>query len=205
MVNGEVVFDISLDISSFCTVKYKQDVIQQKQALYFMMNKPTNVVSATKDKQHQTCIDLMVHPDKATLHLAGRLDLTTSGLLILTNDGDWSRRLTQPEEKIPKTYLVKTEGVISQEYVESFAKGMFFDYEGVTISPSILVILESRLAKLTIFEGRYHQVKRMFGRFNNKVVGLRRLSIGRIILDENLKPGEYRELNHAEINWLPST
>ena len=164
-----------------------------------MLHKPIGVVSATAHEQHRTVLDLLDEPDKADLHLAGRLDLNTSGLLIITNDGQWSRRLTEPRSRLGKVYRVETEQPITAEYIDVVARGLYFAYEDLTTLPAELVVQGSHSALLTLHEGRYHQVKRMFGHFQNKVIGLHRLSMGAIQLDPHLAPGQYRALTTAEI------
>jgi 16S rRNA pseudouridine516 synthase len=199
-VDGAVVCDGLCEVSQFSRIEVDSELLQAgKAARYFMLHKPIGVVSATEHEQHRTVLDLLDEPDKADLHLAGRLDLNTSGLLLLTNDGQWSRRLTEPRSRLGKVYRVETEQPITPEYIEVFARGLYFAYEDLTTLPAELVILDSHSALLTLHEGRYHQVKRMFGHFQNKVIGLHRLSMGAIQLDPQLAPGQYRTLTTAEI------
>ena len=199
-VDGAVVCDGLCEVSQFSRVEVDNEQLQTgKAARYFMLHKPIGVVSATAHEQHRTVLDLLDEPDKADLHLAGRLDLNTSGLLLITNDGQWSRRLTEPRSRLGKVYRVETEQLITPEYIEVFARGLYFAYEDLTTLPAELVILDSHSALLTLHEGRYHQVKRMFGHFQNKVIGLHRLSMGAIQLDPQLAPGQYRALTEAEI------
>ncbi len=199
-VDGVVVCEGLYNVSQFSRIEVDNQLLQAgKPARYFMLHKPMGVVSATKHDEHRTVLDLLDEPDKADLHLAGRLDLNTSGLLLLTNDGQWSRRLTEPRSRLGKVYRVTTEQPISAEYIEVFAQGLYFAYEGLTTLPAELVILDSHSALLTLHEGRYHQVKRMFGHFQNKVIDLHRLSMGSIELDPQLASGQYRTLNPAEI------
>ena len=199
-VDGAVVCDGLCEVSQFSRVEVDNELLQTgKAARYFMLHKPIGVVSATAHEQHRTVLDLLDEPDKAELHLAGRLDLNTSGLLLITNDGQWSRRLTEPRSRLGKVYRVETEQLITPEYIEVFARGLYFAYEDLTTLPAELVILDSHSALLTLHEGRYHQVKRMFGHFQNKVIGLHRLSMGAIQLDPQLAPGQYRALTEAEI------
>jgi 16S rRNA pseudouridine516 synthase len=199
-VDGAVVCDGLCEVSQFSRVEVDNEQLQTgKAARYFMLHKPIGVVSATAHEQHRTVLDLLDEPDKADLHLAGRLDLNTTGLLLITNDGQWSRRLTEPRSRLGKVYRVETEQLITPEYVEVFARGLYFAYEDLTTLPAELVILDSHSALLTLHEGRYHQVKRMFGHFQNKVIGLHRLSMGAIQLDPQLAPGQYRALTEAEI------
>jgi 16S rRNA pseudouridine516 synthase len=199
-VDGVVVCEGLYNVSQFSRIEVDNQLLQAgKPARYFMLHKPPGVVSATEHDEHRTVLDLLDEPEKADLHLAGRLDLNTSGLLLLTNDGQWSRRLTEPRSRLGKVYRVTTEQPISAEYSEVFAQGVYFAYEGLTTLPVELVILDSHSALLTLHEGRYHQVKRMFGHFQNKVIDLHRLSMGAIELDPQLAPGQYRALNAAEI------
>jgi 16S rRNA pseudouridine516 synthase len=199
-VDGAVVCDGLCEVSQFSRIELDSELLQAgKTARYFMLHKPIGVVSATEHEQHRTVLDLLDEPNKAELHLAGRLDLNTSGLLIITNDGLWSRRLTEPRSRLGKVYRVETEQPITPEYVEVFTRGLYFAYEDLTTLPAELVILSSHSALLTLHEGRYHQVKRMFGHFQNKVIALHRLSMGAIQLDPQLAPGQYRALSTTEI------
>jgi len=159
-------------------------------------------VSATADPQHPTVLDLLDEPDKHELHIAGRLDFNTTGLLLITNDGQWSRRLTQPQTKLPKVYYVETEQDIGPEYAATFAAGLYFAFEDLTTQPAELELLGPRTARLSIIEGRYHQVKRMFGYFDNKVTRLHRERMGPLALDSTLAPGRYRALTDAEIQQV---
>lgn len=199
-LDGQVCRDGRGEVRLFSRVELDGEVLQAgKPARYFMLHKPVGVVSATEHPEHRTVLDLLDEPDKHDLHLAGRLDLNTSGLLLITNDGQWSRRVTAPQGKQPKVYLVDTEDPIDPACVEVFAAGLYFRFEDLVTRPAELEILAPRHARLTLHEGRYHQVKRMFGHFQNKVVGLHRISMGAIQLDELLCPGQYRALTAAEI------
>ncbi|MFP6848733.1 MAG: 16S rRNA pseudouridine(516) synthase [Pseudomonas sp.] len=199
-VDGTVIGDGLYEVSQFSRIETDSELLQAgKPARYFMLHKPPGVVSATTHPDHRTVLDLLNEPNKAELHLAGRLDLNTSGLLIITNDGQWSRRLTEPRNRLGKVYRVETEQPISPEYTEVFAQGLYFAYEDLSTLPAELVILSSHSAQLTLHEGRYHQIKRMFGHFQNKVTALHRLSMGAIELDPHLQPGQYRPLSPGEI------
>jgi 16S rRNA pseudouridine516 synthase len=187
-------------VDRFTWVEQDGAVIQAPQrALYLMLHKPVGILSATKDDQHPTVIDLIDHPDKHTLHLAGRLDRSTSGLVLLTNDGRWSKRLMAAEEKVPKVYRVETLDPIAPEAAEAFARGFYFHTEDITTRPAELIVLNERQARLTLHEGRYHQVKRMFHRIGNRVVSLHRESIGTLLLPLDLPPGAWRELTAQEV------
>ncbi len=167
---------------------------------YLMLHKPAGCVSATRDRRHPTVLDLIDEPAdrKADLHLAGRLDFNSTGLLLLTNDGRWSRRLTDPGSG-EKTYHVRTEDPIGEHYTAVFREGLYFRYEDLTTLPAGLEILGPREARVTLREGRYHHIKRLFGHFNNRVVALHRESVAGIRLDPALRPGQYRPLTDEEL------
>lgn len=198
-VDGIIARDIEQVIDTFSHVVLDNKVIQENPAYYIMLNKPIGVVSATRDSQHKTVIDLLAYSFKEELHIVGRLDLNTSGLVLLTNDSRWSERLTVPERKVTKRYLVTLKDKLSAEYISAFAEGMYFAFEGLTTKPAKLTILSDYQAEVELVEGRYHQIKRMFGRFRNQVTGLHRCSIGNMQLDSQLPLGESRHLTAAEI------
>ncbi len=202
-LNGAAVASGHLQISKFCHVEAQGIVLQSGTPVYLMMHKPRRCVSATTNGRNITVLDLIELPEKEQLHLAGRLDFNTTGLLLLTNDGNWSRSLTLPQQQIPKTYRVQTRDEITAEYIEKFAAGIYFRFENLVTRPAELKLLSATTAELTIHEGRYHQIKRMFGFFGNPVTDLHRLSIGSLMLDEDLDPGEYRHLRPAELASLP--
>lgn len=199
-VDGLPITDSHHPVSEFSQVSVDGEVLQvARPARYFMLHKPMGYVSATSDPQHPTVLDLIDEPDKEHLHIAGRLDFNTSGLMLITDDGQWSRRLTQPGSKLPKVYYVETEQPIAAHYADTFASGIYFAFEDLTTLPAQLTLLGSHSAHLTLVEGRYHQVKRMFGFFQNKVTRLHRERIGEIVLDPQLAPGQYRALTAGEI------
>ena len=199
-VDGTTVRDGHVEVREFNRIELDDELLQTgKPARYFMLNKPAGVVSATEHPEHRTVLDLLDEPDKHELHIAGRLDLNTTGLLIITNDGHWSRRLTEPRSRLGKVYRVSTEQPISEDYIEVFARGLYFAYEDLTTLPAELHILDPHTALLTLHEGRYHQVKRMFGHFRNRVVALHRESMGPLHLPHDLAPGQYRPLQAEEI------
>lgn len=203
-VNAEVCTDASLDVDRFATVAVDDTIIQQgSPARYLMLNKPAGYLSATEDDVHPTVLDLIAPDLRAGLHIAGRLDRATTGLLILTNDGTWSRELTEPRIRIPKVYQVTTAHPISPETEERFAEGIWFEYEQLTTSPAHIEQMDATNARLTIYEGRYHQVKRMFHAVGNRVISLHRERMGAIALDGKLQPGEYRALNQQETQSIP--
>lgn len=202
-VDGQVVSDPHFEVREFSRVECDDQVLQAgKPPRYFMLHKPPGCVSATSDPRHPTVLDLIDEPDKHELHIAGRLDFNTTGLMLITNDGSWSRRLTQPQTKLPKIYYVETEQDIGPEYAQTFAQGLYFAFEDLTTQPAELLVLGPKSARLSIVEGRYHQVKRMFGHFDNKVLHLHRERMGPLVLDEALAPGEYRPLTAEEIQHI---
>lgn len=198
-VDGVISKDVQHPVTPFSHVQLDGETLQARQPNYLMLHKPPGVVSATTHPHHPTVIDCIHEHYASQLHLAGRLDFNSTGLILLTNDGRWSRNITEPQEKIAKTYLVHTEQEITPAYTELFAQGMYFAYEGIQLLPATLHILTSHCARISIYEGRYHQIKRMFGFFDNKVVGLHRESVGAIALDSNLPPGASRLLREDEI------
>jgi 16S rRNA pseudouridine516 synthase len=202
-VDGKIVSDPHAEVLEFSRVEVDGEVLQVgKPARYFMLHKPPGCVSATRDPEHPTVLDLIHEPDSDDLHIAGRLDFNTTGLMLITNDGSWSRRLTQPQTKLPKVYYVETEQEIGPEYALTFTEGLYFAFEDLTTLPAELVLLGPKSARLSIVEGRYHQVKRMFGHFDNKVLRLHRERMGPLVLDNALKPGEYRPLRTEEIQLI---
>lgn len=202
-IDGEITRDPHAEVREFSRVEVDDQVLQAgKPVRHFMLHKPAGCVSATRDPQHPTVLDLIHEPDKDDLHIAGRLDFNTTGLMLITNDGSWSRRLTQPQTKLPKVYYVETEQTIGPEYALKFSEGLYFAFEDLTTQPAGLELLGPKSARLSIVEGRYHQVKRMFGHFDNKVLRLHRERMGPLVLDEALKPGEYRPLSLDEIEMI---
>ncbi|OPG70462.1 16S rRNA pseudouridine(516) synthase [Pseudomonas ogarae] len=202
-IDGQTVSDPHAQVREFSRVEVDDEVLQTgRPTRYFMLHKPPGCVSATRDPQHPTVLDWLDEPDKDDLHIAGRLDFNTTGLMLITNDGSWSRRLTQPQTKLPKVYYVETEQIITAEYADTFARGLYFAFEDLTTQPAELTLLGPRSARLSIVEGRYHQVKRMFGHFNNKVLRLHRERMGPLTLDAHLEPGQYRALSLEEVHLI---
>jgi len=199
LVDGNVAFDAQQSIHQFSHVIFDRQIIQNNKPRYVMLYKPRGVVSATKDHKHKTVVDLLDKKEHDKLHLSGRLDFNSSGLILLTNDGRWSRKLSSPENKIIKRYRVELEKPLDEHYILAFSQGMYFEYEGITTHPTQLKIISSHVGEVSLTEGRYHQIKRMFGRFQNKVLQLHRLSIGNLVLDPKLLPGQSRELHQREV------
>ena len=195
-VDGVIATDIAQAIDKFSIIKFDDKIIQKNRALYIMLHKPVGVVCATKDDKHKTVIDILclelTPVEKESLHIVGRLDLNTSGLVLLTNDSRWSEQLTSPTSKVAKRYVVTLKNPLHTDYIQAFANGMYFAYEDITTRPVKLIILSQYCAEVILTEGRYHQIKRMFGRFDNPVIALHRISIGTYILSKNLPMGESR-------------
>lgn len=206
LLNGQPASDVQQLVDVFDAVRVDGRLLQERRPAYLMLHKPVGVVSATRDAQHVTALDLVAWPEP--LHIAGRLDLKSSGLLLLTNDGRWSRGLSAPSANLPKLYEVELRDPLDERYAPAFAAGMAFPYEGIVTRPARLEILAPRVAQVWLTEGRYHQIKRMFGRFRNPVLRLQRLAVGELWLDPALAPGEWRELREEEVALLrplPST
>ena len=187
-------------INRFSRVELDGEILQEQEAVYLMLHKPAGYLSATTDPLHPTVMELIDHPLRGELHLAGRLDRASTGLLLLTNDGRWSKGVTEPLEEISKVYRVTTRDPISPETAAAFAAGIYFAYEDLTTRPAGLEILGEREALLTIHEGRYHQVKRMFHAVGNQVLSLHRESIGLLALGD-LPPGMARRLTAEEVTF----
>jgi 16S rRNA pseudouridine516 synthase len=202
-VNGITETSGLVKIDRFTRIEMDGGILQENEAVYLMLHKPAGYLSATTDPQHPTVMDLIDPPLRKDLHLAGRLDRASTGLVLLTNDGRWSKRVTEPVEKIPKVYQVTTRDGIPHETKTIFAAGIYFAYEDLTTRPAALEILGEREARLTIHEGRYHQVKRMFHAVGNQVLSLHRESIGPLTLD-GLPPGNFRHLAPAEVAYFNS-
>lgn len=175
---------------------------------YFMLNKPAGVVSATEDKRDRTVLDLIQYKKRKDLFPVGRLDKDTEGLLLITNDGALSHRLLSPRHHVDKTYYVEVQGHVTEETRAAFQRGVNIgtEEEPLVTMPARLEILEAGQSlsrvRLTIREGKFHQVKRMFLSLGMEVSYLKRESMGSLRLDDSLAPGEYRPLTEHEIKRL---
>ncbi|WP_394199803.1 pseudouridine synthase [Shewanella waksmanii] len=201
-VDGVVAKDVAQLIDEFSHIRLNDEVLQAQSPIYLMLHKPVGVVCATVDAQHKTVIDLIDHPQKQQLHIVGRLDLNTSGLVLLTNDSRWSKRLMSPENKVAKRYRVTLAHPLSDQYIAAFAAGMWFEYEKITTLPAKLEIIDDFTAEVILTEGKYHQIKRMFGRFRNPVVALHRYAVGNMRLSDDLLVGESRSLTEQEVEQI---
>ena len=205
-VNGKVINNpgVQVDVEND-EIIFDGEKVTYKEFIYLMLNKPDGYISATFDKRDPIVLDSI---DKEDLVFepfpVGRLDKDTEGLLVLTNDGQLAHRVLSPKKHVPKTYYAKIEGVVTEDDIKAFAKGVTLD-DGYETMPAELVILKSdeiSEIELTIHEGKFHQVKRMFESVDKKVIYLKRLSMGKLQLDKNLALGEYRELTDEEIKMI---
>ncbi|MEG6617407.1 pseudouridine synthase [Peptococcaceae bacterium 1198_IL3148] len=205
-VNGKIASDPGMHIlphQDLLMVNGKQ--IIYRQYIYIMLNKPQGVLSATEDELAQVVVDLL----PAEYHCfrpfpVGRLDKDTEGLLLLTNDGQLAHQLLSPKKQVPKTYYAVIDGLVTAADVKAFAQGVTLD-DGYRTLPAELKIISSgpkSEIELTIYEGKFHQVKRMFQSVNKKVTYLKRISMGSLVLDQTLALGAYRELTPEEIRRL---
>lgn len=200
MVDGVLVKQPAFHINEQSLVEFDGVTLQMGQRnRYFMLHKPEGYVCSNEDPDHPTVFFLMDEPAMGKLHVVGRLDLDTTGLVLVTDDGQWSHRITSPRHECAKTYHVQLADPVSEDAISLFADGVFLRNEDDKTRPAELEILGEREARLTIHEGKYHQVKRMFATIGNKVVGLHRERIGGLVLDDDLAEGEYRELTPEEI------
>ncbi|MDQ0254970.1 16S rRNA pseudouridine516 synthase [Evansella vedderi] len=207
-VNGEVVKDGKVHVDPDNEqIEIFGEVVEYRPYIYLMMNKPRGVISATEDVSEPTVVDLLQTEDAIYEPFpVGRLDKDTTGLMFLTNDGKLAHQLTSPKKKVDKTYRVHIDAPLTTEDKEALEAGVILD-DGYKTKPAVLTYtdgdLETRV-RLTITEGKFHQVKRMFQACGRKVVELKRERIGTLHLDPELQPGEYRELTDEELESLRS-
>lgn len=169
-----------------------------------MLHKPAGVISATKDDRDKTVLDLITDKKRNDLFPVGRLDKDTEGLLLITNDGELAHRLLSPKKHVDKVYYAKVQGKVDESDVKAFADGVDIG-DDTPVKNADLRILKSgeeSEIELTITEGRFHQVKRMFHAVGKEVIYLKRLSMGSLALDKTLTKGEYRSLTEEEIKKL---
>ena len=188
-------------------IRFDGQVLEYEEFVYYMMNKPQGVISATEDSIHRTVLDLLDDIARTKeVFPVGRLDIDTHGLLLLTNDGQLAHALLSPKRHVDKTYMAQVKGIMTQEDVETFAEGI--PLKDFTCQPAKLEILSIDAEKnqsqirVTIAEGKFHQVKRMVAYCGKEVVDLQRLTMGNLVLDENLERGEWRRLTKEELENL---
>lgn len=171
---------------------------------YFMLHKPAGVVSATTDNINRTVLDLITEERKKDLFPVGRLDKDTEGLLLITNDGELAHELLSPRKHVDKVYYTKVRGKVTEQDVEAFLQGVDIKEEKLTLPAHMNILISDEISEveLTIQEGKFHQVKRMFEAVGKEVIYLKRLSMGPLLLDPDLNPGDYRPLTIEELEAL---
>lgn len=207
-VNGKKEKSAKLQIDEkIDEIRFDGQVLEYEEFVYYMMNKPQGVISATEDPKHRTVLDLLDDLARSKeVFPVGRLDIDTHGLLLLTNDGKLAHALLSPKRHVDKTYLAQVKGIMTLEDVEIFAKGI--PLKDFTCQPTKLELISIDSEKnqsqirVTIAEGKFHQVKRMVAYCGKEVVDLQRLTMGTLILDENLQRGEWRRLTKEELEIL---
>ncbi len=198
-VNGEVIIKADHSVNEGDTVTWYGESINAVGKRYFMLNKPEGYVCANQDELHATVFDLLDEPLASQLQVAGRLDIDTTGLVLITSDGDWNHVLTSPRHQKYKTYLVECEMPITDDAIEQLENGVQLHNERELTKPAKVEKLADYAIRLSIYEGKYHQVKRMLAAVGNGVAALHREAIANIVLDDALAPGEYRALTESEI------
>ena len=185
-------------------ITFNDEIIKYEKYVYLMLNKPAGVVSATFDNKDKTVIDLIDEYKHLNLFPFGRLDKDSEGLLIISNDGKLAHNLLSPKKHVNKTYYVDVEGIVNEEDILKFKEGITLDDSYLCKSSTLEIIESNAISKcyVTISEGKFHQVKRMFESVNKKVIYLKRITFGNIKLDNSLKLGEYRKLTEEEIKLL---
>ena len=199
-INGKLVLKKDQKIDEYKDViSINGNVCKYSKYVYIMLNKPAGVVSATEDKEQETVLSLLPQTlQKRNLFPVGRLDKETMGLLILTNDGDYCHRMISPNRNIEKVYRFELADEISDESVKKIEEGIELK-DGYVTLPCKIEMKSKKCGEITITEGKYHQIRRMFGAASNKVTYLERIREGKIVLDTSLKRGEWRELTKQEI------
>lgn len=202
VVNGQIIrkpeFSVIED-KDFVTLDGKQMLYEKFR--YFMLHKPSGVITATTDSRDKTVLDLISEPGKEDLFPIGRLDKDTEGLLIITNDGELAHQLLSPKKHVDKTYYCKVKEPFSNAMREQLEHGVDIGEKKETLPATVNIISEYEV-ELTIQEGKFHQIKRMMHAVDNEIVYLKRISMGSVALDSSLKKGEYRPLSHTEIKKL---
>jgi 16S rRNA pseudouridine516 synthase len=197
-VDGEVVRKADHKVTADMDVWFSGKSLSQRPPRYIMMHKPLDVICSTVDEEHPSVMNLIEADKREELHIAGRLDVDTTGLVLISDDGKWSHRVTSPKRACNKRYRVQLAEAIAPTAVADFEAGIQLRSEDKPCLPAKLEILSDKEVLLTIQEGKYHQVKRMFASQGNSVVGLHREQIGEIVLDPTLELGEWRYLTDAE-------
>lgn len=192
----------SLKVTEECVVEWQGNELNVHGPRYIMLYKPEGFVCSHEDGANRIAFELLDEIKMDKLHFAGRLDIDTTGLVLITDDGKWSHRITSPKHKCEKTYRVWLVEPVEDDYVEKFKEGIQLKSEDGLTLPAHLDVRAEREVLLTIHEGKYHQVKRMFAALGNKVEALHRERIGEIEMDESLELGEYRYLTQEEVDSI---
>lgn len=201
-VAGKIINKPAQHIDPQACVNLDNETVSLPTPLYIMLHKPAGVISATEDAAQRTVLDLIKHPHRHTLHVVGRLDKDTTGLLLITNDGDWSHRISSPKHHVPKTYLATLAEPLTPEAAQQLEQGVLLHGEKDTVNAANVQILPAQQVRLTIHQGKYHQVKRMLAAVGNHVVALHREQIGGLALDAELALGAWRLLTETELSQL---
>lgn len=206
-VNGQLVRDPSVDVAESATVAVDGQVLSQSVAAYYLLNKPKGVVTSTKDPEHRTVLDLVAAGDQRPgLFPVGRLDKDTTGLLLITNDGTLGHALLSPTRHVPKTYEAKLALPLTEGMRQRLQTGIVFkDFISQPAAVTVVPGTDSRLVHITIHEGKFHQVKRMFLAVSNEVQQLTRIQMGPLALPADLARGQYRALTAEELAALRAT
>lgn len=205
-VDGDIVNEPSIHVDpDKSRIEIGGTLLNYRKYIYVMMNKPAGVISATSDNRLRTAVDLL--PEEFAcfkLFPAGRLDIDTEGLLLLTNDGQMAHNLLSPKKHVNKRYYARIDGVVTDDDIESFKEGVVLDDGYKTMPAELEILITGRHSEieLVIHEGKFHQVKRMFEAVGKKVIYLKRIQMGKLKLDEALKPGSFRELSDEEVALL---
>ena len=201
-INGETIIKADTQVLASDSVTWYGDEIEIINEQYYMLNKPEGFICANSDEMHQTVFDLLDEPRMDKLHVAGRLDIDTTGLVLITTDGDWSHKITSPRHQKYKVYQVETEFPISEEMCTQLSEGVMLHNEKQPTKPAEVEKLAEYALRLSIYEGKYHQVKRMLAAVGNRVSALHREKIANLELDDSLAPGEYRALTQTEVETI---
>lgn len=204
-VNGIIVKNTDLKINpDRDMVLFDNEEIGFVEYEYFIMNKPQGVVSATRDEQDKTVIDLIKDNVRKDLFPVGRLDKDTEGLLLITNNGDLAHRLLSPAKHVKKIYYAKIDGIVTEDDVKKFSEGIELSDGTITRPAALKILVSAQISEieLTIYEGKYHQVKRMFAAVGKHVLFLKRICIGELYLDKELDTGAYRRLTDEELKLI---
>ena len=202
-VNGEIIKKPECKVSDTDTVFYQGQALSGEQYAYYMLHKPAGIISATEDKFQTTVIEYFKKEPCKNLYPVGRLDKDTEGLLLITNDGELGHRILSPRHHIPKTYYVELEHSVTESEIALLETGIDIGEKNVTL-PAKIEIIDEKMLYITITEGKFHQIKRMFEAVNNKVIYLKRISMGNLALDDSLPKGHFRRLTIEEITYLKS-